>query len=239
MNEAFSKYKPFGLFLVSVFCLGLGLWTATSFVQWASSQDSASGQPPSAALPQTETKAQGGTPQNTTATGGSGMELGGESPQNPSIPQGAGSQGDAVPGEAANLPTENDSLGADLRDQLGSLFITPYLYDSEDRRDPFKRYIEGPREGTLEIGLKEVVTVPPLQRFSLSQLKLVGIMWDVEEPKAMFTTGREMHLIGRDERIGRNGGYVAAIREGEVVIIEPVTVEGQVTYSAQVMKIER
>jgi hypothetical protein len=34
-----------------------------------------------------------------------------------------------------------------------------------------------------------------------------------------------MHLIYRETKIGRNSGFVASIREGEVLVVEPTVAE--------------
>ena len=47
----------------------------------------------------------------------------------------------------------------------------------------------------------------------------------------------EVHILGKDERIGRKHGYVAAIREGEVVVVEMTTFNGENTYSTRVLHI--
>ena len=58
--------------------------------------------------------------------------------------------------------------------------------------------------------------------FDVSQFKLLGIIWQVKDPKAMvIDPGGRTHLIRRQTRIGRNNGFVAVIREGEVIIVEP------------------
>jgi type IV pilus assembly protein PilP len=48
-----------------------------------------------------------------------------------------------------------------------------------------------------------------------------------------------VHIIGKNERIGRNNGYIAMIREGEVVIVEATRKEDEVIYTTTVMKISR
>lgn len=115
-------------------------------------------------------------------------------------------------------------------------FLEPFIYDPKNRKDPFKPYVEvepidnGELQGPLL----------PLQRFDTSEIKLVGIIWDVKAPKAMFLDPTNtVHIIGKNERIGRNNGYIAMIREGEVVVVEATRKDDEVVYTTTVMKISR
>jgi type IV pilus assembly protein PilP len=80
----------------------------------------------------------------------------------------------------------------------------------------------------------------PLQRFDLEQLRVIGIIWDVNNPKAMIIdpTGRG-HIVAPKSRIGRNNGYILEIREGEIIVTEPLSKEGKITYLTRVIKIEK
>lgn len=131
------------------------------------------------------------------------------------------------PGPSLNEP------GGGLSSELES-FLEPYIYDPKGRRDPFRPYVETKplEEGELAGPLL------PLQQFDLDQLTLVGIIWNVNDPKAMFVDPRkQVHVVRRDERIGRRNGYVAVIREGEVVVVEALNVNGDLMYSTRVLKI--
>lgn len=115
-------------------------------------------------------------------------------------------------------------------------FLEPFIYDIVNRRDPFQPYSEyvpqdeGPSNRPIS----------PAQRFDLDQLKLVGVMWDVKDPKAMFTDpAQEVLVLGRDESIGNKNGYIAAIREGEVVVVEAIRKRGDIIYRTRVLRIER
>lgn len=113
--------------------------------------------------------------------------------------------------------------------------MDPFDYDPRGRKDPFTQPIpdrpvaEGAPHGPLL----------PLQKFDLSQLRLVGIMWDVKRPRAMIQDpNKKIHTVGPYTKIGVKNGYVAVIREGELVIVE--TIEdggGRLTTVAQIMKL--
>jgi type IV pilus assembly protein PilP len=114
-------------------------------------------------------------------------------------------------------------------------FLEPYIYDVVNRRDPFLAYAEfvpndeGPSR-----------PMSPAQRFAIEDLKLVGIMWDVKEPRALFQDPEnEILPLSRDDSIGNRNGYIAAIREGEVVVVEAIRKKGDIIYRTKVLRIER
>jgi len=86
----------------------------------------------------------------------------------------------------------------------------------EDSRDPF-------RPATLR---KKVITRPrenlsPLERFELNQLKIVGIVWDIKEPRAMVEdTAKLGYTIKVGAPIGSNDGVVKAIHRNEIIVEE-------------------
>lgn len=115
-------------------------------------------------------------------------------------------------------------------------FLEPYVFDMrEGRRNPFRppQFIDGTVPDVVLPGT-------PLERYDLSELKLAGVMWDVKSPKAMIIDPQgEVHVIGKDDRIGRKRGYIAVIREGEVVVVETSNFNGENTYSSRVIRIDK
>ncbi len=111
--------------------------------------------------------------------------------------------------------------------------IEDYTYDPRGKRDPFLPF-ERPPSSSVLLG-----PLWPLQRFDLDQLKLVGIIWDVKSPKAMILDpSGKGYVVKVNERIGRNNGYIARIREGEIIIVESVTgVDGKLNYTTKLMKL--
>lgn len=84
------------------------------------------------------------------------------------------------------------------------------------KRDPFRPYnlrtstTSRPREN-----------LSPLERFELNQLRLVGIVWDVKEPRAMIEdTAGLGYIVTVGTPIGSNEGKVKAIHRNEVVVEE-------------------
>lgn len=115
-------------------------------------------------------------------------------------------------------------------------FLEPFIYDTVNRRDPFQPYSEFEPSGDTSVGQ----ALSAAQKFELDQLKLVGIMWDVKDPRAMFLDpDKQVLVLGRDEGIGNHNGYIAAIREGEVVVVEATRRRGDLIYKTKVLRIER
>ena len=119
-----------------------------------------------------------------------------------------------------------------------------YSYDPTGKRDPFTPWSE-----PKPIDLKKIeveVAVPqgppePLEVFDLTQLKVIGIIWNVNEPKAMVKDplGR-LHLVRKDTKMGRNRGFVGKIREGEVIVVEPTqSADGTQTVTMRVLELTR
>jgi Tfp pilus assembly protein PilP len=83
-------------------------------------------------------------------------------------------------------------------------------------RDPFRPFV-------LEIRPKKEDrdNLSPLERYEVGQLKLVGIIWDIPEPRAMVEdTAGLGYVVTLGTPIGRNDGKVKIIGPKEVVIEE-------------------
>ncbi|AGH94976.1 pilus assembly protein PilP [Pseudobdellovibrio exovorus] len=64
-------------------------------------------------------------------------------------------------------------------------------------------------------------SVEPQRRWAIRHYKLVGIIWNVSQPKAMITDkDNTLHMFLVKDKIGNNEGQITAIRDGEVVINE-------------------
>ncbi len=60
-----------------------------------------------------------------------------------------------------------------------------------------------------------------LQSYDLKKLKVKGILWNVENPYAIIKTpDNQIKKVGLGDKMGKDNGYVAAIREKEVVVME-------------------
>lgn len=142
------------------------------------------------------------------------------------VPQGQHGPNDFTkPSNDPNLKNSNDPLTG---------LLDPFEYQARGRRDPFTRpsvdkpVAEGVYHGPFL----------PLQRFNLQDLKLTAIIWDVTHPKAMIIDPEsKVHIVGPNEKIGKNNGYIAAIREGEIVVVETTEEEGHLISSTKILRL--
>jgi len=95
-------------------------------------------------------------------------------------------------------------------------------YSSAGKRDPFRPLGLGKSVAKIPPQCREG-NLSPLQEVTISQLKLVGIIWNIGEPRAMVEdTAGLGYVIKLGTPIGecQNEGKVKAIRPREVVIEE-------------------
>jgi type IV pilus assembly protein PilP len=91
-----------------------------------------------------------------------------------------------------------------------------YRYDPTGKRDPFLSPFYVPPE---EPAPEEAKT--PLQRFDLGQLKLVGVIWEADEPKALIEDGGGLgYIVTRGTLIGSKGGIIRTIEPRRIVVEE-------------------
>ena len=88
-------------------------------------------------------------------------------------------------------------------------------YDSAGRRDPFRP----PRAGGAATRTGEART--PLQRYEIGQLRLVAVIYDTREPRAVVEDDQGLgYIVKTGTPIGPNGGQVESIERGRMVIEE-------------------
>jgi len=87
-------------------------------------------------------------------------------------------------------------------------------FDPTGRRDPFR-----PPRATVVTRSGEPPT--PLQRYEIGQLKLVAIIYDTTEPRAVVEDDQGLgYIVHVGTAIGANGGRVRNIERGRVLIEE-------------------
>ena len=87
-------------------------------------------------------------------------------------------------------------------------------YDSAGRRDPFRP----PRAVTATLS-GEART--PLQRYEIGQLRLVAIIYEAREPRAVVEDDDGLgYILKSGTLVGANGGHVRRIERWRVVIEE-------------------
>jgi type IV pilus assembly protein PilP len=93
-----------------------------------------------------------------------------------------------------------------------------WSYSSVGKRDPFRSFLTE-IERTQETYGKRCPT--PLGRFELEQLRLVAVVTGLEDPVAMVEAPTGVgYSVRRGACIGKNGGVVAVVRSGELVVSE-------------------
>jgi len=91
-------------------------------------------------------------------------------------------------------------------------------YSSVGKRDPFRSYLSELSKQNSELATR---CATPLGKFELEQLHLVAVVTGLENPVAMVQAPNGVgYSLRRGACIGKNGGTVAAVRSGEVVVAE-------------------
>ena len=96
--------------------------------------------------------------------------------------------------------------------------IQEWAYSSVGKRDPFRSFL-----AEIESAGGGITTrcTTPLGRFEIEQLRLVAVITGLDDPVAMVEApGGTGYSLKRGVCVGRNGGVVAAVRSGEVLVSE-------------------
>jgi type IV pilus assembly protein PilP len=116
----------------------------------------------------------------------------------------------AVPAASGQAP----SAAAPSPGSIASLPDDDRPFDPTGRRDPFR-----PPRASAMTRTGEPPT--PLQRYEIGQLKLVAIIYDTTQPRAVVEDDQGLGYIVRvGTAIGANGGRVRDIERGRVLIEE-------------------
>ncbi len=113
-----------------------------------------------------------------------------------------------------------------------------YRYEPVGKRDPFRPY----RDSKIGIGLIRATTRPqePLEKFDIKSLEVVAIVWGNDKPKALIQDpNKQVHSVAKGQRIGKNDGFIAEIREGEIVVVELFDLNGKIVKESVVIPIKK
>lgn len=125
----------------------------------------------------------------------------------------------AAPAPAARLPEAAKAAAA-----AGEAEKKPaeaWSYSSVGKRDPFRSFLSENRGGGASLVTR---CATPLGRYELEQFRLVAVITGLEDPVAMVQAPNGTgYTVRRGSCIGKNGGSVAAVRTGEVVVAEWAT----------------
>jgi Tfp pilus assembly protein PilP len=121
-----------------------------------------------------------------------------------------------------------------------------FIYSPSGRTSPFKiPEALSDTDGFNQRTAEKAVGLVGLKAYDLRALKLTSLIWKADNPRALIVdpTGQS-HRVEVGTELGKNQGYVAKIREGELVVIEKQKVSGddgkkQELFRTQVLKIAR
>jgi type IV pilus assembly protein PilP len=92
-----------------------------------------------------------------------------------------------------------------------------YHYTAAGKRDPFFPPFRTTESESAETDEPKT----PLQRFDIGQLKLVGVIWEAEEPRALIEdSGGLGYIVTRGTLIGSKGGVIKTIEPKRITIEE-------------------
>lgn len=130
----------------------------------------------------------------------------------------------AFAAEAQKAP----SLNVDPYDQAPDP-SQPLISQGVGRRDPFSfplyiiTKLKALNSGTINKSRIDD-NVEPLRRWALVTYTLVGVIWDVKNPKALIRDQQaHVHLVKVNDRIGYDNGIIKDIREGSITVLEDKT----------------
>lgn len=128
--------------------------------------------------------------------------------------------GQKKPAPRAAPPPAAASAPAAKAEQAQATPAAEWTYSSVGKRDPFRSFLAEVDQGAVVASRCST----PLGRFDLEQLKLVAVVTGLDDPMAMVEAPNGIgYRLRRGACIGRNGGVIAAVRSGEVVVSEWVT----------------
>jgi type IV pilus assembly protein PilP len=93
--------------------------------------------------------------------------------------------------------------------------VPEYHYDPTDKVDPFRSYAR------RQVNFGTEGNASPLERFDLTQLAVMGIVWGLNEPRALVRdpTGKG-YIVRAGTPIGKNKGRILRIEDNKVVVKE-------------------
>jgi type IV pilus assembly protein PilP len=124
----------------------------------------------------------------------------------------------AAPARAVAPPQAASPAAAKPDGAVDHGAASEWVYSSSGKRDPFRSFLrdEGPNGPSATTRC-----ATPLGRFEIEQLRLVAVVTGLDDPVAMVEAPNGVgYSLRRGACIGRNGGVIAAVRGGEVVVSE-------------------
>ena len=92
---------------------------------------------------------------------------------------------------------------------------TNFTYDPTGRRDPFRSF-EWERDKLAETEVRG-----PLEEFDVSQLSVVGVVWNVGNARALIQDpSGQGFIVSEGARVGKNEGRIIKIDDSVVIVKE-------------------
>jgi type IV pilus assembly protein PilP len=91
-----------------------------------------------------------------------------------------------------------------------------------------KKEIPAGAKKTEAASKAEEKSLTPLERLELASLKLVAVVWDIPQPRALVEeSGGKGYILSVGTRVGKNRGQVTRIGPSGMVVTEKVEIEGK------------
>ena len=132
----------------------------------------------------------------------------------------------AAPGAPPSMasPAPQPGAGGTAAEPVMPVGRGGYVYLPEGRRDPFLSVMPPAGVGSDASKKTDDYNLPPLQRVSVAELTVIGIVWGGFGYMAMMqASDGKGYAVQRGARIGNNNGVVSAITEKAVIIEERFT----------------
>ncbi|OFX18944.1 MAG: hypothetical protein A2V77_07610 [Anaeromyxobacter sp. RBG_16_69_14] len=122
-----------------------------------------------------------------------------------------------APARAPSMPPPAAPTTAKV-DAAPEQVVHEWSYTSVGKRDPFRSFLAEEESASRGVASR---CATPLGRFEVDQLRLVAVVTGLDDPVAMVEAPNGVgYSLRRGACIGRNGGVIATVRSGEVVISE-------------------
>lgn len=117
--------------------------------------------------------------------------------------------------------------------------VATYSYNPEGRPDPFKPLIETSRKKVVGVKTREAAPLTALEKFSIDELKLAGIVTGNGQSVAMIEdTQGKCYPVSKGTLIGPQKGRVKEILADKIIIEEKVEyVSGETKVKHKIMKL--
>jgi Tfp pilus assembly protein PilP len=155
---------------------------------------------------------------------------GGESPKPTKVPIPPAAQKAAAPAPG----TEPAGPALETKTPEAPPSAAAYSYSPQGKPNPFqplvveKKEIPAGAKKTEAASKAEEKSLTPLERLELTSLKLVAVVWDIPQPRALVEeSGGKGYILSVGTRVGKNRGQVTRIGPSGMVVTEKVEIEGK------------